>query len=68
VNTGKKLEGPYWGLCVFGEKELTEFLVGPKDKSVLALYGDYMARYVYEDYVRASLLPAPQGRRWSHVT
>ncbi|GAU50314.1 hypothetical protein TSUD_136100 [Trifolium subterraneum] len=33
----KKLEGPSWTDCIFEEEEPTEFLGGPKDKSVLAL-------------------------------
>jgi hypothetical protein len=37
--------------CTFIELELDEFPEGPKDKTILALYKGYIARYINDGYV-----------------
>jgi hypothetical protein len=40
-----------WFLCIFPEAEPDEFPGGPKDKSILEMYGGHMVRYIFEGYV-----------------
>ncbi|MCI25483.1 serine/threonine-protein phosphatase 7 long form-like protein, partial [Trifolium medium] len=42
----KKLEGTHQSWCIFKDQDPAEFPGGPKDKSVLALYGGHIARYL----------------------
>ncbi|MCI00106.1 hypothetical protein A2U01_0021122, partial [Trifolium medium] len=45
------------------DEEPTEFPGGPKDTTVLALYGGHFARYEYESYHRLALTPVSHGRK-----
>ncbi|MCI16829.1 hypothetical protein A2U01_0037973, partial [Trifolium medium] len=44
----KKLEGPHWSECIFGDEEPDEFPGGSKDKTVLAFHGRKLGQFDLE--------------------